>query len=61
MMPLLARRPHDVLAVADAWPLLLDVVEWLVRATHAPASTCVRSTLPACTPSSSSCTNACWA
>lgn len=31
MMPLLARRPHDVLAVADAWPLLLDVVQWLVR------------------------------
>ena len=31
MMPLFARRPHDVLAVADEWPLLLDVVEWLVR------------------------------
>lgn len=29
LMPLLSKRPLDVLAEADAWPLLLDVVEWL--------------------------------
>lgn len=29
MLPLLASRPHDVLAVAESWSLLLDVVEWL--------------------------------
>lgn len=29
LMPLLGKRPLDALEVADAWPLLLDVVDWL--------------------------------
>jgi hypothetical protein len=30
LVPLLARRSLDVLDVADAWPRLLDIVDWMV-------------------------------
>jgi hypothetical protein len=29
LMPLLGRRPLDALAEVDAWPIMLDVVDWL--------------------------------